>query len=185
MRLDHIALRTKNRHKTAKFFIEAFGYKIQQEFKIDFGEGKTADCIALEPPEKKTTNLIGHEVFYQQNEGITQEILQEYHMPPEIFISDGLPGSIVGDWVEARGGIGGIHHMAYQVENVEAIMHEWTEKGYAEFASKEPMRCPEDGLVQVFTKPGEGGIIFEFIERKNHGFCSANVKSLMLSTAGL
>ena len=28
------------------------GYKIQQEFKIDFADGTNADCIALEPPEK-------------------------------------------------------------------------------------------------------------------------------------
>ena len=68
-------------------------------------------------------------------------------------MSDGPKGSIVGDWVAERGGIGGVHHIAYQVEDVEATMKEWKDKGYAEFYSDEPMTCP--GLVQVFTKPSE------------------------------
>ena len=52
MRLDHVAYRTADRKKTAQFFIDAFGYRLQQEFTIDFGEGDTCQCIALEPPEK-------------------------------------------------------------------------------------------------------------------------------------
>ena len=36
-------------------------------------------------------------------------------------------------------------------------------KGFAEFASEEPLTCP--GLTQVFTKPLEiTGVIYEFIE---------------------
>ena len=105
----------------------------------------------------------------------------EYHAPPEIFVSDGPEGSIVGDWVAERGGVGGVHHIAYQVENVEATMKEWKEKGYAEFYSDEPMICP--GLVQVFTKPSElTGVIYELISREGKGFCEVNVKGLMEST---
>ncbi len=186
MRLDHIAYRVKDRNKTAKFFMEAFGYKLQQEFTLDFGEGKTADCIALEPPEK----LIGdapwmcQDVLYR-NEGCgVRETLQEYHLPPEIFVSDGNEGSIVGDWVAKRDGVGGIHHIAYQVDDVEAKMNEWREKGYAEFSSDKPINCP--GLTQVFTKPSElTGVIYEFIKREEFGFCKENVKALMESTAGL
>lgn len=161
MRLDHIAYRVKDRKKTAKFFMDAFGYKLQQEFTLDFGLGRYADCIALEPPEK----LVGvapwktHEVIYLNGDtpkGETpkepiREILQEYHLPPEIFVSDGNEGSIVGDWVAKRDGVGGIHHIAYQVDDVEATMEEWKSKGYAEFSSKQPITCP--GLTQVFTKP--------------------------------
>ena len=87
----------------------------------------------------------------------------------------------MGKWVARRDGIGGIHHIAYQVENVEKTMKEWQDKGYAEFASTKPLTCP--GLVQVFTKPSElTGVIYEFIERGEHGFCVANVKDLMEST---
>lgn len=186
MRLDHIAFRTADRAKTAKFFIEAFGYKVQEEFTIDFGDGHTAQCIALEPPEKMDGAAwarFGITMVPVEN-AEPRQVLQEYHTPPEIFVSDGNPGSIVGDWVAARGGIGGIHHMAYQVESVEAKMKEWKEKGYAEFTSEEPMKCP--GLTQCFTKPSAlTGIIFEFIERGAHGFCSQNVKQLMESTKGL
>ncbi len=104
-------------------------------------------------------------------------------MAPEIFVSDGQPDSIVGQWVAARGGIGGIHHLAYQVDDVKATMQKWKEKGYAEFTSEEPLMCP--GLTQVFTKPSElTGVIYEFINRGEHGFCKENVKGLMESTRG-
>ena len=55
MRLDHIAYRAKNRHKTAKFFEDALGYKIGTEFQIKFDDGGTADCLALVPPERRPT----------------------------------------------------------------------------------------------------------------------------------
>lgn len=173
MRLDHIAYRVADRKKTAQFFIDAFGYKVQTEFDIHFDENHTAKCIALEPPEK-----LGEDVPWKVFAPGTE---QEYHLPPEIFISDGSPDSVVGQWVAARGGVGGVHHLAYQVDSVEDTMREWREKGYAEFSSEDVLRCPE--LTQVFTKPSAlTGVIYEFISRGRHGFCQDNVKDLMLST---
>jgi len=103
------------------------------------------------------------------------------HLPPEIFVSDGTPDSIVGKWVAHRDGVGGIHHIAYQVSNVKNKMNEWKEKGFAEFTTQEPLTCP--GLTQVFTQPSMlTGVIYEFIERGAHGFCAENVRELMLST---
>lgn len=186
MRLDHIAYRVADRKKTAKFFQDALGYHVQEEFAIDFGEGQIAQCIALEPPEKKKGTTVewtymGVNYMPEEPAGLVREVLQTYHLPPEIFVSDGSVGSVVGDWVAARGGVGGVHHMAYQVASVEATMKEWIDKGYAEFTSARPMKCP--GLTQVFTKPSTlTGIIFEFIERGEHGFCRENVKALMEST---
>jgi catechol 2,3-dioxygenase-like lactoylglutathione lyase family enzyme len=52
MRLDHIAYRVADRHKAVDFFVKSFGYIVQTEFDIDFGDGETARCFALEPPEK-------------------------------------------------------------------------------------------------------------------------------------
>lgn len=179
MRLDHIAYRVADRWKTARFFMDALGYRVQQEFTIDFGNGQTALCIALEPPEKDLPLLPW---TYTVPPGSPSGTI--YHMAPEIFVSDGTPDSVVGKWVAARNGIGGVHHIAYQVESVEATMKEWKEKGYAEFTSAQPMKCP--GLTQVFTKPSElTGVIYEFIERGEHGFCKDNVKDLMLSTQNL
>jgi hypothetical protein len=172
--------------KTAKFFIEAFGYRIQTEFDLDFGNEDKVKCIALEPPEKLPlkSDLLPwtfHNVVYEEKGDRTQEHLQESHVPPEIFVSDGGPNTIVGKWVAARGDVGGIHHLAYQVKSVEAKMNEWKEKGYAEFTSEVPFKCP--GLTQVFSKPSVlTGVIYEFIEREDFGFCSMNVKNLMLST---
>lgn len=177
MRLDHIAYRVKDRHKTVEFFKSAFKYKVQTEFEIEFSDGSKAKCFALEPPEKTLaempwTHEIDSDMAYEQ----------VYHLAPEVFVSDGTPDSIVGKWVAARGNVGGIHHLAYQVDDVDAKMKEWQEKGYAEFTSESPMTCP--GLKQCFSKPSElTGVIYEFISRGAHGFCKDNVKDLMLSTA--
>jgi catechol 2,3-dioxygenase-like lactoylglutathione lyase family enzyme len=180
MRIDHVAYRVKNRHKTAEFFIECFGYRIDRTlpegFKIKFDDGSETDCLVLLPPE--------------HNDGAmpwtlcTLEYGCEYHLAPEIFISDGEPGSIVGDWVERRNGVGGLHHIAYQVDSVQQTMFDMMSKGYAEFTTEDPLECP--GLKQAFTKPSElTGVIYEFIERENYGFCKENVKDLMNSTKGL
>lgn len=145
----------------------------------------------MEPPEKfgphPWTNTLHYPRYDLQAQAVDEGIIHipedhvEYHMAPEIFISDGTPGSVVSEWVAKRDGVGGIHHIAYQVESVEKKMQEWREKGYAEFTS-EPIRCP--GLTQVFTKPSAlTGVIYEFIERQEFGFCNQNVKALMLSTA--
>ena len=175
MRLDHIAYRVADRNKTVRFFIDALGYKVQTEFEIDFGEGEKAKCFALEPPEK-VQNAPWDIIAIPEDADPTG-----YHLAPEIFVSDGSPGSVVGQWVAARGGVGGIHHLAYQVDSVQATMDMWRAKGYAEFTTESPLTCP--GLVQVFTKPAElTGVIYEFIERGAHGFCSENVKALMEST---
>ena len=177
MRLDHIAYRVKNKEETAQFFIDFMGYKkpenLQEGFDIQFEDGTWAKCLVLEPSEKTSHNNLW-----------TVEALHpgvEYHMAPEIFISDGSPGSIVEQWVESKNGIGGIHHIAYQVDSVQSVMKEWKEKGFADFATEEPLTCP--GLVQVFTKPlPHAGILYEFIERTAQGFCAENVKDLMNST---
>ena len=189
MRIDHLAFRVKNRKATTKFLMDALKYKIQTEFNIKFDDGTMAECIALEPPEKQFNGVpwptICNPVIYHQKEKNTWEGKwaenQEYHLPPEIFVSDGEPNSIVGKWVADRNGIGGLHHIAYMVDSVKETMNEWKEKGYAEFLTKEPLTCP--GLTQVFTKPSElTGVIYEFIERENEGFCTENVKDLMIST---
>ncbi len=179
MRLDHVAYRVADRQKTVKFFKEAFGYTEQCVFDLKFDDGTTCDCTALEPPEKNEEHLSWTQMFINCGMEITPS-QTEYHLAPEIFVSQGQPGSIVEKWVNERNGVGGIHHLAYQVESVEDVIKEWKEKGYAEFCS-EALVCPD--LTQVFTKPSElTGVIYEFINRGVHGFCTENVKALMEST---
>ncbi|MAH49787.1 hypothetical protein CMI37_28440 [Candidatus Pacearchaeota archaeon] len=182
MRLDHIAYRVKDRYKSADFFKKAFGYKLRTEFQIEFDDGSKADCLALTPPETRhpETRLWTYHVLQAAP---YSPLRTEYHASPEIFVSDGSEGSIVGDWVKERADVGGIHHIAYQVEDVGAIMNEWKEKGYAEFYSEEPITCKDPNLTQVFTKPSElTGVIYEFINREGAGFCKDSVKQLMEST---
>ena len=180
MRLDHIAYRVANRKKTTDFFLDAFGYKVEDDFELLFPNKETARCYALTPPERGKYIDIN---FIQYFSGFTHGPVQ-YHASPEIFVSEGSPDSVVGKWVEARQGIGGIHHLAYEVDSVEKQMEKWIELGYAEFTTEAPMRCP--GLIQCFTKPSElTGVIYEFIQRKGKGFCRENVLDLMTSTEGL
>ncbi len=160
--------------------MDAFGYKFQSEFEIFFNDEKTdkALCVALEPPEKSNSNLPFH-CHYIGFEGSA-----DYHMAPEIFVSEGTPGSIVWNWVQAHGGIGGIHHIAYECESVEQQRKLWIEKGWGDFTSDKPFKC--DDLTQIFTTPHKlTGVIYEFIERKGFGFCKENVKQLMESTGRL
>ena len=122
MRLDHIAYRVRDRRKTAAFFERAFGYTIGTEFYIDFDDGSKADCMALLPPEERHPLTTEWDVMLADGPDVSVKDIEfhGYHAPPEIFVSDGEPRSIVGDWVLERGGVGGIHHIAYQVDDVEA-----------------------------------------------------------------
>ncbi len=180
MRLDHIAYRVKNRYETANFLKETLGYKIDPDlpdgFKIKFDDETTTECLVLLPPEKIAPGLIWNFTSPEIENG------QNYHLAPEIFVSDGGDGSIVGEWVKKmNNGNGGIHHLAYQVESVRETMTELKSKGLAEFTSDQPIEC--EGLQQVFTKPSIfTGVIYEFISRGKHGFCKSSVKHLMQST---
>lgn len=172
MRIDHIAYRVPNRDKTVEFLKEAFGYKIADEFQINFDDGTCAECYALTPPERlfETAALSVSTVF---------DI--KYHSPPEIFVSQGTEGSIVDKWVKERGGVGGIHHIAYQVDDVAKVMQMWKKNGWAEFTTEQPIVA--DGLSQCFTKPHPlTGVVYEFIFRTTKGFNVDNVKNLMEST---
>jgi len=193
MRLDHIAYRVADRKKSAQFLIDAFGYRIQTEFDLEFEDNSTTKCIALEPPEKldemkkfeysNPCYLYSKQEVMPTNDGFLDKMPKiEYHLAPEIFVSDGSDDSIVGRWVASRNGIGGIHHLAYEVKDVEKTMEEWTKNNWASFASSKPLTCP--GLTQVFTEPHLlTGMIYEFIKRDGEfGFCADNVKRLMIST---
>lgn len=175
MRIDHIAYRTFDREKTVEFFVKAFGYKFQAEFEIYFNDEKTekAMCTALEPPERTNPKL----PFHIHHIGFNGET--DYHMAPEIFVSQGTPGSIVHDWCVANRP--GLHHIAYNCSDVEAQKKLWIENGWAEFTSDKAFKC--DDLTQIFSKPNAfTGHVYEFIERKGFGFCASNVRDLIQST---
>ena len=160
MILDHIAYRVKNRDKTADFLHKALKYNTETQFEIIFDNASTAECLVLTPPTDAN---------------------------PELFVSDGTEDSIVGEWVKNhRNGQGGIHHLAYKVDNIEEHVKEWQQNG-VEFLTSKVIDCPEDKMKQIFTKPLDvlGGIIIELIEREDKGFCQNSVKDLMNSTKGL
>ena len=90
---------------------------------------------------------------------------------------------MVARWVEDRGGVGGVHHIAYFVDDVAAKMREWRRHKVATFTTNEPVVGP--GLIQAFTRPHPlTGMIYELIYRDEGviGFNAENVKRLMEST---
>jgi len=185
MRLDHIAYRVPNRDETVDFFKSVFEYAIGSEFTINFDDGSSAECMALIPMEKKrkfSTTYLGSDHAPFTTQGTWPDYV-EYHLAPEIFVSEGTPGSIVDRWVKARGGIGGIHHMAYSTKNIDRVVKEWKGNGI-KFLSDKVIDCPDDDMRQIFTKPQPllGGMIIELIERGDKGFCQNSVKDLMEST---
>lgn len=151
--LDHIALRVKDRDAALRTQ-QLMGYTKATEFRIHLDDGSVAESYALVHPSSV-----------------------------EMFLSSGPAGSYIDNWVEARGGVGAVHHLAYAVDDVAAVMREWSGRGI-EFCSDEPIVCPcERPLTQVFTKPNPTtGLIYELITRNGHpGFCEENVKRLMNS----
>jgi len=175
MRLDHIAYRVKDRDAAAKFLCDAFGYKIDESFLIFFDDEKKefAQCYSLVPIERcgimDAPSITRHEYNHLQ-----------YHMAPDIFVSQGTPGSLVDKWVEKHGN--NIHHLAYAVNDVAATMELWKKNKYATFTTDEPIES--DDLVQCFTHPHPTmGVVYELIKRKaGRGFDTKNVKRLMEST---
>lgn len=191
-RIDHIAFRVADRAASVDWFVKALGYRVQKTdtggdtFQIYFNDEQTetATCSALEPPDTPLDDAALSDVAAVLPFALPGGGAVDYHRPPEIFVSEGSPGSIVHEWVTARGGVGGVHHIALLVPSVRDAMIEWRDKGLAEFTTDDPLKCP--GLTQVFTKPSKlTGVIFEFIERGKYGFCTANVRELMSSTRGL
>lgn len=153
MNLDHIAFRV-GRDIHAISLLGMMGYKETEEFDLRFDDGSVVRSHALESP---------------------------FEGSPEIFVSAGEKGSIVRNWVDQTGG--GIHHLAFRVDDVAKTMNLWRRAGI-EFTTDEPIECPEDNLIQAFTKPLDnlGGIIIELIHRTDKGFCAGSVKKLMEST---
>ena len=149
-------------------------------FHISFDDGSFADCTVLEPGSKNTNSpnipwIVNVPQFNNNS------LKNEYHLPPEIFISQGSPNSIVNKWVKENGN--GLHHVALLVDSVEETQKEWIKNGFAEFCSDKPTKCP--GLTQIFSKPSSlTGFIWELIEREEgeDGFCYQNVKTLMESS---
>ena len=149
--LDHLALRVLNRN-SALSFLGLLGYAPVASFDIQLEDGSKAQSFAL-----------------------------DHAYSPDIFVSSGPRGSFIWRWVQKRGRVGAVHHLAYAVEDVAATMKDMQGHG-VKFQSKEPLVCScEKPLTQVFTRPDPAtGLIFEFIHRNGHpGFCEDNVKRLM------
>lgn len=181
MRLDHIAYRVRDRWAARKFFEDCFSYTFVETFELKFDDGSSCECFAMLPPE----HVDGLPLKYGYNNIVRGNWTDvEYHRSPEIFISEGHPGSIVANWVEKNGP--GIHHLAYEIhqsDNFDSVIQLYKNYDGIEFLS-DPITCHDGSLTQVFTKPHPiTGLVYEFIQRHgDKGFCRDSVKELMEST---
>jgi len=180
--IDHLAFRTIDRKGAVKFLCDALGYREATQFKLDFQneEKDEATCSVLESTDRTNPELLLPWTYMVEAVGVTQR----YVLSPEIFISEGSPGSIVDTWARSHGGAN-LHHIALQVPKYSTVkqeMEKWKQNGWCEdFTSDEPFHC--DDMSQVFTQPSSVlGVIFELIKRKKAGFCQESVIKLMEST---
>lgn len=184
MRLDHQAFRVKDRFETATFFTkEPFNYRIQTEFEI---KELCTFCLVLNPPEKTRLDLpffSGTFLHSALGDDVKEPVGEIYHMAPDIFISSSPDeNSPVGQWVKERNNRGGVHHLAFNCDNVFEMMEKLKKDGW-EFTTDKPI--VDDDLVQVFSKPIPvlGDLIIEFISRPSErGFSLKSVRDLMTST---
>ena len=149
--LDHFALRVLDR-EAAVLTLTLLGYKAVEAFDLVLDDGSIAQSYAL-----------------------------RHDINPDVFVSSGPEDSKIWRWVQARGGVGAVHHLAYAVDDVATAMNAWCLRGI-DFQTAQPLVCScETPLVQVFTKPDPAtGLIFELISRGSHpGFCKENVSRLM------
>lgn len=173
VRLDHVAFRVVDKDAALFLLKTLLGYEEAEPFEIVFEDGTKVECMALIPQERVGNIEIPFVAGYAT---------AKYHAPPEVFVSEGQGNSIVDDWVAERNmGLGGVHHLAYQVDNIDEVVNQWKE--HLEFSS-DIIDCPDDNLRQIFTKPIKqlGGLIIELIERGDKGFCGNSVKKLMEAT---
>ena len=177
MRLDHIAFRVNSKDGAKNLLSKLLGYTIKQPFEIFFEDGSKVECFALKPPEDISKKL-KHKLF-----PVVGYATAHYHMAPEIFVSEGGTNSIAKNWVEEHNGMGGIHHLAYESDDIEWDIKRWKKHGI-EFSTDDIIECPDDDLRQIFTKPlpALGNIILELIQRGDKGFCGDSVKRIMEST---
>ena len=92
---------------------------------------------------------------------------------PEIFVSEGSYGTIVGKWVLEHGD--GLHHIAFEVANVVTAAEDLP----FNFGEIVTCGCPKP-LTQVFSQRTEFGFIVELLTKNGHpGFCPGNVERLM------
>ena len=70
-----------------------------------------------------------------------------------------------GVLTEFRGGKGGLHHIAFEVEDVEAVKREYEEKGLMMLEEK-PVKGA-GGIIVNFLRPRFGfGVLVEFVQKK-------------------
>lgn len=77
------------------------------------------------------------------------------------------PDGPIGRFIEKNGGRGGIHHIAVEVDNIEAALAELGQKGYA--LIDETPRGGAGGAKIAFLHPkATGGVLLELCEGGHH-----------------
>jgi methylmalonyl-CoA/ethylmalonyl-CoA epimerase len=152
-RLDHIAFRVRKVAPVVDFYVKTLSFQVVQEMELDFGGSKALSNVL---------NLTGSP-FY-------------------IFVDQGLDEqNVITKWVDRNGG--GLHHMAYLVENIEAAADGLREDGMV--FTTDSVVDTGGGLKQLFSHPHPvTGVITEIIERYKEDvyFVQQNVLQLIKST---
>lgn len=169
MRLDHVAYRVADRKSPPGFSWKPLDTGFSKSSPLTLARGKRPSASPLNRPKNPWKDAMGV--------GQLSPCPGDFRFRWKSWFHCRRLGQGPGrDWGHSPYGLYGRFR--------RKTMEEWRAKGLAEFTSQQPLTCP--GLTQVFTKPSElTGIIYEFIEREEYGFCKDNVRALMESTRGL
>lgn len=117
MRIAHIEYSVADLGRAADLFCGSFGCRVKSH---------KGDFLVLDPPEKPTRGRAG--LLIRQFVGpassdsdfIDPGMFAEFHMPPEIILS------------QSNSGFVGIHHVAYEVDNIKETSLKFRDLGIVE-----------------------------------------------------
>lgn len=138
--LDHYTLIVADAEASARFHVEALGFRFLRVQLVNAGSAPDGEH-----------DMLNH-------------VLELPDAPGRVLvITEGLtPDSIFRKYLDAYGP--GVHHVAYEVDDVEAARDAMLRAGYS-FTSDEVLIDPLTGLRQVFIAREHGGYFIELLER--------------------
>lgn len=149
MRIAHIAYSVSDIRAAAEFFCTNFGY--------GFRDSEPNGLLVLDPPEKPKKEKHHFSVrqfvgpFLPESENMDPGMFAEFHMPPQIVIS------------ESQNRTCGIHHVSYEVDNIRDAAIKFQKFGIVEGG------CSECSNASSFTVKSRDilGVGIEFFSRNS------------------
>ncbi len=117
----------------------------------------------IKEANKLFSKLFGKNFYKEENvehEGVTTSFFQMGETKIELLEATN-PSSAIAKFIEKRGE--GIHHIAYEVENIHAEIKRLKEEGF-QFTREEPFRGADNKLVIFLHPKSTSGVLVELCQ---------------------